>query len=73
MIILWMAMLSAGAVIIAKIYYGNLNDSEDPRVKQAQKMYGRYNRYASENDFDKVLALLDSIEHVYAGIPHYQH
>ena len=72
MIILWMAMLSAGAVIIAKIYYGNLNDSEDPRVKQAQKMYGRYNRYASENDFDKVLALLDSIEHVYAGIPHYQ-
>jgi tetratricopeptide (TPR) repeat protein len=72
MIILLMVILSAGTVISAIIYYGNLNSSEDPRVKLAQTMYGRYNRYVSENDSDKVLALLDSIENVYGGIPHYQ-
>lgn len=56
---------------IARVYYGNINNAVDPRVKQAQVMYGRYNVYASENDFEKVLALLDSIKEIYSAVPHY--
>ena len=71
-IIVIMVILAVIGIIIAKTYYGNINRSVDPRVKQAQVMYGRYNFYASENDFEKVLALLDSISQVYSSVPHYR-
>ncbi len=67
-----MIILAAVGLSIAWIYYGNLNKSVDPRVKPAQIMYGRYNVYAAENDHQKVLELLDSIQEVYLAIPHYR-
>ncbi len=67
-----MVILAAVGIVIAWTYYGNINKSVDPRVRQAQIMYGRYNRYASTNDYDGVLALLDSIENIYSSIPHYR-
>ncbi len=66
-----MAILAVAGFSIAWLYYGNINKAVDPRVKQAQVMYGRYNVYASENDFEKILALLDSIKEVYLSVPHY--
>lgn len=66
-----MVILALVGIAIAWIYYGNINKAVDPRVKEAQVMYGRYNVYASENDFEKVLALLDSIQEVYSAVPHY--
>ena len=66
-----MVILAIIGIAIAWIYYGNINKAVDPRVRQAQVMYGRYNVYASENDYEKVLASLDSINEVYASIPHY--
>ncbi len=67
-----MVILALVGVTIAWIYYGNINRSVDPRVKPAQIMYGRYNVYAAENDHQKVLELLDSIQEVYLAIPHYR-
>jgi tetratricopeptide (TPR) repeat protein len=66
-----MVILALFGIAIAWVYYGNINKAVDPRVKPAQVMYGRYNVYASENDFEKVLALLDSIQEVYSAVPHY--
>ncbi len=66
-----MVILAAVGVIIAWNYYGNINKSVDPRVRQAQVLYGRYNIYASDNDHEGILALLDSIEYIYTSIPHY--
>jgi len=66
-----MVILAIVGIAIAWVYYGNINKAVDPRVKQAQVMYGRYNVYASENDFEKVLALLDSIKELYSSVPHY--
>ena len=67
-----MVILAAVGILIAWIYYGNINKSVDPRVRQAQVLYGRYNIYASNNDHEGILALLDSIENIYASIPHYR-
>lgn len=66
-----MVILAVTGFVIAWLYYGSINRSVDPRIKQAQIMYGRYNVFVSENDFDKVLNLLDSIKAIYAAIPHY--
>jgi tetratricopeptide (TPR) repeat protein len=68
-----MVILAAVGVVIAWIYYGNINKSVDPRVRQAQVLYGRYNIYASNNDHEGIFALLDSIENIYRSIPHYRH
>lgn len=70
-LILVMLILAAIGIAIAWMHYGNINKSVDPRVKEARVMYGRYNTYASENDYEKVLSLLDSIAEIYASVQHY--
>lgn len=67
-----MIVLGAIGIAIAWVYYGNINRSVDPRVRQAHIMYGRYNVYASENNAEMVLAVLDSIEDIYLSVPHYR-
>ncbi|MFO7997936.1 MAG: hypothetical protein R6U86_03035, partial [Bacteroidales bacterium] len=67
-----MVFLGAIGLAVAYVYYGNINKSVDPRVRQAHIMYGRYNVYASENNAEMVLALLDSIEDIYLSVPHYR-
>lgn len=66
-----MVVLAVIGIAIAWVYYGKINKAVDPRVRQAQVMYGRYNVYASENNTDMVLAVLDSIKDVYASVDHY--
>jgi tetratricopeptide (TPR) repeat protein len=66
-----MVVLGAIGIAIAWVYYGNINRAVDPRVREAHLMYGRYNVYASENNAEMVLALLDSIEDIYLSVPHY--
>ncbi len=67
-----MLVLAVAGVAIAWMYYGNINKSVDPRVKQARFMYARYNTYAADSEYEMVLSLLDSIEEVYASVPHYR-
>lgn len=66
-----MIVLTAAGLTIAQVYYGRINRSVDPRVKQARVMYGRYNLYASDDDHEMVLAVLDSINYIYSSVPHY--
>ena len=66
-----MVVLTAAGLTIAQVYYGRINRSVDPRVKQARVMYGRYNLYASDDDHEMVLAVLDSINYIYSSVPHY--
>jgi tetratricopeptide (TPR) repeat protein len=70
-IILVMVVLVGIGLTIAKVYYGNKNKTEDPRVKQARVLYGKYNEYAQEKDYQHVLDLLDSIETIYQATGHY--
>jgi tetratricopeptide (TPR) repeat protein len=66
-----MVVLGAIGLAIAWVYYGNINRAVDPRVREAHMMYGRYNVYASENNAEMVLAVLDSIENIYLSVQHY--
>jgi hypothetical protein len=71
-VIFIMTVLAAAGIIVARSYYGDINRSVDPRVRPARILYGYYNKYTSENQHDKVFALLDSIKDIYAAIPHYR-
>lgn len=67
-----MVILVVLGIIIAKLYYGNINKSEDPRIKQALVLYGNYNNYVEKNSYQNVLKLLDSIERIYRSVNHYK-
>jgi tetratricopeptide (TPR) repeat protein len=71
-LILAMTALSFIVIVFSYFYYKGLNESKDPRVKEARELYEKYNVYASQNDFENVFALLDSVEYIYSGIEHYK-
>lgn len=56
---------------IAKLYYSYQDKGIDPRILEARKMYAHYDTYAQNNEYSNVFSLLDSIENIYALIPHY--
>lgn len=72
MVIIVMIILSAVGILVAKIYYGNINRAVDPRIRDARVMYGRYNLYVAENDIEMAVAVLDSIRDIYLSVPHYR-
>lgn len=67
-----MIILTIIGIVIAKTHYGRINKAVDPRIREAHILYGSYNRYASENDTEMVVALLDSIRSIYLSVPHYR-
>lgn len=71
-VILVMLILALSGLAIAWMHYSGINRSADPRVKEARKMYGRFNIYASDNDQEKILVLLDSIQEIYEAVEHYR-
>jgi len=70
-LILAMIALSFIVLVFSYFYYKGINASKDPRVKEARELYEKYNKYAAQNDFVNVFALLDSVESIYKGIEHY--
>lgn len=58
---------------IAKLYYNNVNSSNDPRIIEARELYGKYDIYAESNNFKAIFQLLDSVEHIYQSVEHYKH
>jgi tetratricopeptide (TPR) repeat protein len=71
-IILVMVTLVVVSLVVSKLYYQNINNSIDPRVVEARKLYSTYNDFAANNDFISIFTLLDSIEAIYNGIEHYK-
>ncbi|MFP4664536.1 MAG: tetratricopeptide repeat protein [Bacteroidales bacterium] len=67
-----MVILVATGLFVSKVYYQNINESVDPRIVEARKLYEEYNAYAENNNFNAIFRLLDSVESIYSGITHYQ-
>ncbi|MGC9344755.1 MAG: hypothetical protein ACP5E3_18755 [Bacteroidales bacterium] len=57
---------------IAWFYYKGINESVDPRIKQARKLYEKYNLFAQENQYDSVFWLMDTIENIYQATDYYK-
>ena len=60
------------AIAVSWFWFRHENESADPRVVEANKLYAQYNKLAGEGDIPKVLQLLDSIENIYRNVPHYE-
>ena len=71
-LVLIMTALVLTGILIARSYYGNINKSIDPRVVEARDLYAKYDSYAQEGNYYRVLALLDSIEYIYKETKHYE-
>jgi tetratricopeptide (TPR) repeat protein len=69
--ILGMIALSFIVITFSYFYYSSINSSKDPRVKHARELYEKYNEYTIQGDYDKVFALLDSIEFIYRKEKHF--
>jgi tetratricopeptide (TPR) repeat protein len=71
-LILIMCALVLSGIAISHFYYRSVNESVDPRIVEARKLYEKYNLYTQNNDLISVFYLMDSIEQVYASYPHYE-
>lgn len=67
-----MIVISIIALVIAKVYYGNINKAEDPRTIHIKYLYKKYTISVEKNEFDNAIVLLDSIEIEYKKIKHYE-
>jgi len=67
-----MVIIVVAGMFISRSYYGNLNRSVDPRIKEARQLYEQYDRIAQTGDYYRVTALLDTIADLYGGILHYE-
>jgi len=70
-LILVMMALVFVSVLIAFWHYRGENQTVDPRVVPARKLYENYNALTVKNDFAGVIRLLDTIDTVYRKYPHY--
>lgn len=71
LILIMIAVVIIG-LLIARSYYGNSNSSVDPRIREARELYESYDGLARAGDFQRIFALLDSIEHIYVAFGHYR-
>ncbi len=67
-----MSVITIIGLTFAWNYYGNINDSEDPRVIQAKIIYSRYNTLVEAEKYDEILLLLDSIFDIYNSYSDYK-
>lgn len=71
-LIIAMIFISIIALSISSLYYNTQNKKEDPRVLHIGEMYKNYDQYVRDNDQNRALAVLDSIQIEYLKIEHYQ-
>ena len=67
-----MLIISVIGVFIAYNYYSYINSLEDPRIYHIKKMHLRYNQAVTENNTNKAILLLDSMNTEYSKINHYK-
>jgi len=67
-----MTIIVAIGLVIAFIYYSDINKAEDPRILDAKLKYKHYNSLVEANDFENVLLILDSIEAIYQQFDDYK-
>jgi len=67
-----MVIIVVAGILVARSYYGNLNQSVDPRIQPARELYERYDKAAVSGDYYRIFKLLDTISAIYQKIPHYR-
>lgn len=70
-----MQIISALVLIslaISFFYYKNINQSVDPQIVEARKLYEKYNAYAQQNQYDSVFWLMDKVQSIYEKTEHYK-
>lgn len=72
-IVLIMLAVVVVSLVGAQLYYSQLNNRVDPRIKAARVLYEDYNKLAESGDYHAVLELLDTVENIYNSHPHYQY
>lgn len=63
-IIAIVVIIAAIGFVIAAVYYGRINSSEDPRVTPAKYMFLRYDGFMKQNDYLNAQKTLDSIQEI---------
>lgn len=66
-----MLLIVVAGILVARSYYGNLNQSVDTRIQHARELYERYDKAAGSGNYYRIFALLDSISSIYQQTPHY--
>jgi hypothetical protein len=66
-----MAVVVIG-VCIAWWYYKSINDSVDPRIREARNLYEGYNEFVVQSQYDSIFNLMDKIESIYNAVDHYK-
>ncbi len=67
-----MAIIVVFGLLLAWIYYGNINEAEDPRVIEAKTIYSRYDALAEAKKYEEILLLLDSMKYIYNQYPDFK-
>lgn len=67
-----MVIIFIAGLWYANLYYSQVNDAEDPRVRHAKELYSEYNHLAAEKKYNEIFDLLDSIHLIYAQLDDYQ-
>lgn len=71
-LILIMSILVFLGLVISHFYYKGINESVDPRIVEARKLYEKYNLFAQNNSLDSILCLMDTIDSIYTRHNHYK-
>ncbi len=71
-VIITMTAITLIGFSIAWVYYGNINNAEDPRIIEAKIMYKSYNSFVETGSYDNGLLLLDSIADIYQKYDDYK-
>ena len=67
-----MIIIVSIGLLIAFLYYSDINSAEDPRVIEAKHKYKQYNMLIEANDFEGVMLTLDTIENIYLKYDDYK-
>jgi len=59
------------SLLVACLYYGSKNRSEDPRVIETKNLFRDYEGLMKEKKYDEAIRLMDSAENIFLNTPGY--
>ena len=65
------ACICAISFLIAYFYYSGINKSEDPRVVETKRLFGQYDTFIKDKNYEAATIALDSIENIFLKAPGY--
>ncbi len=65
-------LITLGIVFFAYNHYQKINRSFDPRIVEAKKAFGNYNKLMASGNHDEAVKILDKIESIYTSVFGYE-